>query len=323
MRDHRDDHDEHGHAHAGGDGHHHGIGSQHHAPASFDRAFIIGIGLNTAYVLAEAYWGFAAHSVALLADAGHNLGDVAGLFAAWLAAWLAQRRPSGQYTYGLRRASILAALGNALVLLVVTGAIAWEAVRRLIEPEPSGGFVILVVSVGGVLVNGGTALLFMSGRKYDLNIRAAFMHMAADALLTLGVAVAGAVIMVTGWLWVDPAVSLALSVVIVVGTWSLLRDSVNLSMDAVPPGIDPREVGRYLRSLPGVAEVHDLHIWGMSTTETALTAHLVRAEGAGEGDLLDRAAREMRARFNIGHTTLQVETPEMASRCELRPDHVV
>lgn len=328
ARDHAHDpgaeHDQdHPHGHGHGHAHHHGTGGHHPAPASFGRAFAIGVGLNTAYVLAEAFWGFTAHSVALLADAGHNLGDVAGLLGAWLAAWLTQRRPSGQYTYGLRRSSILAALANALILLVVTGAIAWEAIRRLITPEPSGGLVILLVSLGGVFVNGITAWLFMSGRKSDLNIRAAFMHMAADAVLTLGVAIAGAVIMVTGWLRVDPAVSLVLSVVIIVGTWSLLRDSVNLSMDGVPAGIDQQAVDRYLRSLPGVVEVHDLHIWGMSTTETALTAHLVRTDSDGDGDLLHRVVHEIRTRFNIGHTTLQFETPETANRCELRPDHVV
>ncbi|HET8996142.1 MAG TPA: cation diffusion facilitator family transporter [Acetobacteraceae bacterium] len=319
---HGHDHD-HGRGHDDGHGHHHGIGGHHHAPASFGRAFAVGVTLNLAYVLAEAFWGFSAHSVALLADAGHNLGDVAGLLGAWLAAWLAQRGPSEQYTYGLRRSSILAALANALILLVVTGAIAWEAIQRLITPEPTGGFVIMVVSLGGVLVNGITALMFMSGRKHDLNIKGAFMHMAADALLTLGVAVAGAVIMLTGWQRLDPAVSLILSVVIILGTWSLLRDSVSLSMDSVPPGIDQQEVGRYLRALPGITEVHDLHIWGMSTTETALTAHLVRADGNSDGDLLHRVTHEIRERFNIGHATLQFETQEMASRCELRPDHVV
>ncbi|PPQ28488.1 cation diffusion facilitator family transporter [Rhodopila globiformis] len=313
---------EHGH-HDHGHDHHHGIGGHHHAPASFGKAFAIGVVLNTIYVLAEAFWGIAAHSVALLADAGHNLGDVVGLLGAWLAAWLSHRAPSGQYTYGLRRSSILAALANAIILLVVTGGIAWEAIQRLITPEQAGGKTIVIVAIAGVFVNGITAWLFMAGRKGDLNIKAAFLHMASDTVLTLGVAAAGGIIMVTGWLWLDPAVSLVISIAIVIGTWSLLRDAVNLSMDAVPRGIDQAAVNGYLRALPGVTEVHDLHIWAMSTTETALTAHLVRIDADGDGDLLRRITCDMRARFGIGHATIQLETAEAARACELRPDHVV
>jgi len=320
-------HDHDGHDHHGGSGHNHGhshgIGGHSHAPADFGRAFAIGVGLNTAYVAAEAFWGFSVHSVALLADAGHNLGDVVGLLGAWLASRLSKRGPSAGYTYGLRRTSILAALANAIILLVATGAISWEAIRRMITPEPTGGLVIVAVGLAGVVVNGVTAWLFMSGRKVDLNIRAAFVHMAADASLTLGVAIAGGVIMVTGWERLDPAVSLVIAVVIVVGTWGLLRHSVNLSLDAVPPGIDQDEVERYLRGLPGVAEIHDLHIWGLSTTETALTVHLVRTEAGSDGELLHRIAREMRDRFEIGHATVQLETPQAARLCELRPDNVV
>lgn len=312
----------HGHG-DGGHGHAHGIGGHSHAPSDFGRAFAIGICLNTAYVVAEAFWGFSAHSVALLADAGHNLGDVFGLLGAWAAAWLGKRGPSEGYTYGFRRTSILAALANAILLLVATGAISWEAIRRLLQPEPAGGLVIVAVGLAGVVVNGVTAWLFMKGRKGDLNIRAAFVHMAADASLTLGVAIAGGIIMATGWLWLDPAVSLIISIVIVVGTWGLLRDSVNLSMDAVPPGIDQHGVEAYLRALPGVQEVHDLHVWGLSTTETALTAHLVRQDTAADGDLLHQITHELRDRFGIGHATVQLETPETAARCELRPDHVV
>lgn len=312
-------HDSHEHAASHGHGGHH----HHHAPAGFGRAFAIGTGLNLAYVVAEAVFGLAVHSMALLADAGHNLGDVAGLLGAWLAAWLSRRQPSAGYTYGLRRSSILAALANAVILLVVTGGIAWGAISRLISPEPTAGFVIMAVSLGGVLVNGVTAWLFMAGRRNDLNIRAAFMHMAADAMLTLGVAIAGGVIMVTGWVRVDPAVSLVLSGVIVAGTWSLLRDSVNLSLDAVPPGIDPAEVELYLRSLPAVLEVHDLHIWGMSTTETAMTAHLVRGDSAGDAAMLDRINADLSTRFGICHATVQLETPMAAERCELRPSEVV
>lgn len=311
--------DDHGHEHS----HHHGLGGHHDAPTGFGRAFAIGVSLNAAYVVAEAFSGFAVHSVALIADAGHNFGDVIGLLGAWLAGWLSKREPSSQYTYGLRRSSILAALSNAIILLVVTGGIAWEAIQRLITPEPTGGLIIMIVAIVGIFVNGITALMFMSGRKGDLNIKAAFMHMAADASLALGVAIAGAVIMFTGWLWLDPAVSLIISLVIVIGTWSLLRDSVNLSLDAVPSGIDQDAVGDYLRALPGVTEVHDLHIWAMSTTETAMTAHLVRMDAEADGGLLRRLTHDVRERFSIGHATIQFETVETAHLCELRPEHVV
>ncbi len=301
----------------------HDHAAEHTGSHAFGLPFAVGIALNAAYVLIEAAAGFAIHSVALLADAGHNLGDVIALSAAWLAAWLGTRTPTGQYTYGLRRASILAALANAIILLVVTGGIGWAAIERLITPEPTGGGTIIVVAVAGIVVNGVTALLFMSGRGQDLNIRAAFMHMAADASLAAGVAIAGAVILLTGWLRVDPAVSLGISVVIVVSTWGLLRESVNYSLDAVPPGINQKQVSLYLSSLPGVVEVHDLHIWGMSTTETALTAHLVRMDARDDDDLLHRITHEVRERFNICHATVQLETPEHAHACELRPDHVV
>ncbi len=210
-----------------------------------------------------------------------------------------------------------------MLLLVVTGGIAWEAVLRLVTPEHPGASVIMVVAAVGIVVNGVTALLFMSGRKGDLNVRGAFMHMAADALVSAGTVAAGAVILWTGWSWVDPVVSLAISVVIIAGTWSLLRDSVNLSLDAVPEGIDRDAVETYLRTLPGVAAIHDLHIWGLSTTDTALTVHLVQQDGAGGEAILPRIADEMRERFGIGHTTIQLETPEAAEACHLRPDHVV
>jgi len=303
--------------------HHHGSGGHQHAPASFGRAFAIGIVLNLAYVIGEVFYGIAAHSLALLADAGHNLGDVLSLAGAWLASILGRRRPGGRYTYGLRRSSILAALGNAIILLVVTGGIAWEAIRRLIEPEPAGGLVIMIVAAVGIAINGATALLFMSGRKDDLNIRGAFMHMASDALVAFGVVIAGAVILWTGWLRLDAAVSLVVSIVIVFGTWSLLRDSVHLSLDAVPPNVDQEKVSAFLHGLPGVAEVHDLHIWGMSTTETALTAHLVRPGSPIDDDLLHRACTALRQRFGIGHATIQVEDGSGAHPCSLRPDAAV
>lgn len=296
---------------------------EHAVPHAFGAAFAIGVALNAGYVAIEAIAGVAVHSVALLADAGHNLGDVIALGAAWLAAWLGTRSPTGQYTYGFRRASILAALANAFILLVVTGGIAWAAIERLITPEPAGGGTIIVVAIAGIVVNGVTAFLFMGGRGEDLNIRAAFTHMAADASLAAGVAIAGGIILLTGWLRVDPAASLVISAVIVVSTWDLLRASVKYSLDAVPPGINQEQVSRYLRSLPGIIEVHDLHVWGMSTTETALTAHLVRADASDDDDLLHRIGHEVRERFNICHATVQLETPEHAHACELRSDHVV
>ncbi len=289
------------HAHPAG--HHH-----HHAPPSgFGRAFAIGIALNLAYVGAETVWGVLAHSLSLLADAAHNFGDVLGLGSAWIASVLARRLPSGRFTYGLRRSSILSALANGVVLLIVTGGIGWEALRRLLEPGPVAGRVVMITAAAGILVNGFTALLFASGRKHDLNLRGAFLHMASDALMAAAVVAAGAVVWWTGWSWVDPAVSLLVALVIVAGTWSLLRQSLELAMDAVPPGIDQGAVAAFLRQLPGVTGLHDLHIWGMSTTETALTAHLVRPDPVIDDTLLQRASAGLRERYGIGHATLQIE----------------
>ena len=313
---HHDHHHDHHHGH-GHDGHH------HHAPASFGRAFGIGISLNLAYVGAEAFYGVLAHSMALLADAGHNLGDVLGLATAWAAALLGKRLPSSRFTYGLGRSSVMAALGNAVALLVITGGIASESVRRLMAPEVTGGVTIMAVAALGILVNGVTALLFMTGGKGDLNIRGAFLHMASDALVSAGVVVSGGIILVTGWYWLDPTVSLVVSAVIVAGTWSLLRDSLTLSLDAVPPGLERAAVQHYLETLPGVIEVHDLHIWGLSTTETALTAHLICDDANGKEALLPEICGEVREHFGIGHVTIQIETPEVAERCALRPDDVI
>ena len=305
---------DHGHAH-GGHGH-------SHAPVDFNRAFAIGMALNVAFVGIETFYGLAANSLALLADAGHNLSDVLGLAAAWTGALLSRRRPNRRYTYGLRGSTILAALANAVLLLGVTGGIAWEAIHRFSTPGDVGGLTIIVIAAIGIAVNGATALLFMSGRKNDLNIRGAFLHMASDALIAFGVVVAGAAILWTGWLWLDPAISLVISVVIVAGTWALLRDSVNLALDAVPTGIDRQAVEAYLACLPGVTAVHDLHIWGMSTTDTALTAHLVRPEGGPSDAFLREAAHELEERFGIAHATLQLEIDDEQA-CRLAPDEVV
>ncbi len=271
------------------------------------RAFAIGVALNLAYVVAEVVFGLLAGSLALLADAAHNFGDVLGLGMAWLASTLGRRAPSARYTYGLRGSSILASLANAGLLLLVTGGIAWEAVQRLAAPRPATGLTIMVVAAAGVAVNGFCALLFASGRKGDLNVRAAFTHLAADALVALGVVVAGGLIVLSGWAWIDPVASLAISAIIVVSSWSLMRESLDLALQAVPLGVDRSGVLDYLMALPGVSEVHDLHIWGMSTTETALTAHLVRPGAAVDDALLAQVCGELKSRFSIHHATLQVE----------------
>jgi cobalt-zinc-cadmium efflux system protein len=309
----RHDHGELSHGHGHGHGHHH-----HHAPADFGRAFAVGIALNGAYVIGEAAYGLFGNSLALLADAGHNAGDVVSLGLAWLAAWLSKQAPSSRYTYGLRSSSILAALANAVLLALVTGGIAWEAVLRLMHPQASAGVTMMAVAAVGIGVNAITALMFASGRADDLNVRSAFQHMASDALVALGVVVTGAAVYFTHWLWLDPAISLVIGGVIVWGTWSLLREALALALAGVPPGVDQGGVADYLAGLPGVVEVHDLHIWGMSTTETALTAHLVRPGAALDDGLLTEACSELKRRFSIHHSTLQIECGE--APCELA-DH--
>src|SRR5215470_9605138 len=250
-------------------------GTHSHAAPNYGRAFAIGIALNLAYVVGEAVAGVVSGSLALLADAGHNLGDVLGLSLAWGAALLSRRQPSGRFTYGLRSSSILAALANAIILLMVTGGIAWEALRRISDPMPVASGIVIWVAAAGILVNGVTALLFASGSQRDLNIKSAFLHMAADTLVTASVVAAGIAIAWTGWMWLDPAVSLVVSAVIVIGTWGLVKSAIGLALDAVPEGVDAAAVRAHLLEIPGVTGLHDLHIWGMSTTETALTCHLV------------------------------------------------
>jgi len=294
-----------------------------HAAPEIGHVFAIGIGLNIAYVAAEATVGVFAGSLALLADAGHNLGDVLGLALSWGAALLSRRSPSGRFTYGLRSSSILAALANAIILLVVTGGIAWEGLRRLSEPIAVEGGIVAWVAAVGIVVNGATALLFARGRERDLNIRSAFMHMMADALVTAGVVVAGIAIAVTGLLWLDPAVSLAVSAVIVYGTWDLLRQATRLALNAVPEGVDAAAVRSHLLGVPGVAALHDLHIWGMSTTETALTCHLVIPAGHPGDAALSRIAHDLEHRFGIHHATIQIELADSEEACALTPEHVV
>lgn len=301
----------------------HGGHGHSHAPADFGRVFAIGVFLNVAFVVVEAGFGYRAHSLALVADAGHNLSDVFGLLLAWGASVLARRAPTTKHTYGLRRSSILAALLNAVLLLVAIGGIAWEAIRRFSEPAPVVGTTVIYVALVGIAINTATALLFLSGRKDDLNIRGAFLHMAADAGVSLGVVLAGFAMLATGLTWIDPVVSLVIVAVICVGTWGLLRDSVNLALDAVPEGIEVEAVKSYLTALPNVSEVHDLHIWAMSTTETALTAHLVIPNGGGGDALLARACTELHDRFGIEHATLQIETGDEAHPCRLAPADIV
>ncbi|MFO0874194.1 MAG: cation diffusion facilitator family transporter [Phycisphaerales bacterium] len=279
---------------------------EHGAP-DHHRAFALGVGLNLAFVALEAGFGFRANSLALLADAGHNLTDVLGLVLAWVATYLARRPPTARRTYGLRRASILAALLNAVLLLVAVGGIAWEAIQRLMAPEPVLETTVMVVAAIGVVVNGATALLFMSGRKDDLNIRGAFLHMAADAGVSVAVVLAGLLIRITGWEWVDPAASLLVVAVISIATWGLFRESLNLALDSVPAGIDVAAVESYLTGLPGISAVHDLHVWGMSTTEVALTVHLIKPDGRLDDDLLAQVTDELYHRFRIVHVTIQLE----------------
>ncbi|WP_442755170.1 cation diffusion facilitator family transporter [Methylocystis sp. JAN1] len=292
-----------------------------HAPTSFGAAFAIATALNIGLVAAELAFGYQSNSIALVSDGVHNLSDVFGLLLAWGGSWLATRRPSATHTYGYRRASILAALGNAALLLVATGGLIVEAAQRLSSaPSVASGTVLWVASVA-IVINMGTASLFLRGRAYDLNIRGAFLHMAGDAAVSLGVVAAALLIGCTGWLWLDPAVGVAVAVLIIWNGWGLMREALNLALDAVPAGVDPAAVEDYLSSLPGVTDVHDLHIWGMSTTETALTAHLVRPSAEPDDKFLIEIAHELEARFAIGHATIQIERGD--SECRLAPAHIV
>ena len=307
------------HSHGHGHGHHH---HHHPAPDGNGRAFGIAIGLNTAFVAIEFVYGFIANSTALMADAGHNLSDVLGLGLAWGAALLTRSAPTRRFTYGMRGTTILAALANALLLMVACGAIAWEAVHRFAHPEPVAGTTVSIVALVGVLINGFSAWLFVAGSKDDINVRGAYQHMAADAVLSLGVVISGVVIIYTGWTWLDPAVSLVLVVVIVVGTWSLLKESVQMVLAGVPASVDATGVTAFLAAQPGVTEVHDVHIWAMSTTETALTAHVVMPGGYPGDAAIDGLVARLREEFSIHHATLQVEQgTTQHGACCLQEEH--
>jgi cobalt-zinc-cadmium efflux system protein len=288
------------------------------APINYSKAFAIGIALNVSYVAVEAVFGLFAHSLALVADAGHNLSDVLSLLLAWGASEFGQNKPSKRFTYGLRNSSILASLANAIILLIAIGAIAWEAFQRFSQPQEVPAVTVMVVAGFGVLINAATALLFMSGRHRDLNIKGAFLHMAADAGVSLGVVLAGLAIKLTGQYWIDPAMSLVIVAVIAIGTWGLLRESIRLALLAVPEGVELERVEHYLASLPDVTAVHDLHIWPMSTTQTALTAHLEMPNGSGGDEFLHNVCQHLHDEFQIEHSTIQIE--QSAEACSLAPD---
>lgn len=319
------DHCKHDHPHNHSQPHHehsHSLGGGH-APKTFGKAFAIGIFLNLGFVLAEAGYGYASNSLALMADAGHNFSDVVGLALAWFAIWLGTRKPSKLYTFGLGQTSILAAFFNALLLLVAVGGILWEAVVRFQHPQPVIGSAVIYVAAVGILINAGTAFMFMSGKNSDINIRGAYLHMAADALVSAGVVIAGFVIKSTGWLWLDPAVSVVISIVILFGTWNLLKESFNLSIAAVPTSIAQLKIKEFLENLKGVKSVHDFHVWAISTTENALTAHLVMPDGH-PGDLfLREASHELDHHFQIHHSTFQIELGNDQIACPYESDEVI
>lgn len=312
-------HDHASHSHAGHD--HAGHGHSH-APKDFGFAFILGACLNVAFVLVEGTFGFIGNSTALLADAGHNLSDVLGLVVAWVAYGLSRRAPDARFTYGLRSSSILAALFNALILLLAVGAIMWEAAQRLFHPQPVASTTMIVVALVGILINGATAWLFASGRKGDINIRGAFMHMIADAVVSAGVVIAGIAIWLTGLVWIDALVSIAIAIVILWGTWGLLRDSVRLSLAGVPAHIDMEKLRTHIEHLPGVTGLHDLHVWPISTTETALTCHVLMVGGHPGDAFLMQTASALKRDFQIAHSTIQVETNPQTT-CALAPAEVV
>jgi len=306
--------DEHSHEHRAG---------HSHAPKDFNRAFAVGVLLNSALVVGQVIFGLIAHSLALVADAGHNFADVLGLALAWWASRLATSKPTEKHTYGFRGFSILAAVANAVLLLVSMGAVGWEAIIRLENPPEVHGEIVIWIAAAGIIVNGLSAWLFFAGRKSDLNVRGAFLHLASDAGISLGVVVAGVAILLTGKLWIDPVASLLIVATILYSTWGLLKSSINLSLQAVPEHIDRNAVEAFLRGLPGISEVHDLHIWPMSTNETALTAHLVKSDGNIDDGMLSTVSKTLREKFRIEHSTIQLERGDRSHPCSLAPDDVV
>lgn len=291
--------------------HHH-----HQVQGSYNRAFLAGVLLNSAYIVVEVVYGFLADSLALLTDAGHNFSDVLALLLAWGAATLARRKPSLRRTYGFSRATIIASLFSGLMLMGAVGAIAWEAIDRFVEPATPVGMTIVVIAGIGVVINVVTALFFFRGKDSDLNIRGAFLHMAADAAVSLGVVISGLLIWRYGLNWIDPASSLVIAAVIFLSTWGLLRDSLNLAVDAVPPEVDPNAVRDYLLNLPGVVAVHDLHIWALSTTDNALTAHLVMDQRPADDSFLNQVSSDLDSRFSIHHPTIQIELDGQDADCQ-------
>ncbi|MCX5964425.1 MAG: cation diffusion facilitator family transporter [Cyanobacteria bacterium] len=313
MPQHHDHH--HSSAHTG----HSQAGHSHSVPDNYNAAFLVGLLLNGGFVLAEFGFGVQANSVSLMADAGHNLGDVLGLILAWSGTLLTRRKPSARYTYGWRKSSILAAFLNAIFLLITTGFIVWESFHRLMQAGEVNSPIVIAVALVGIGINAGTAAMFLSGRKGDLNIRAAFQHMVADAVISLGVVLAGIVILFTHWLWLDPVFSLVISTLIIFSTWELLKDSFRLAIDGVPSTVDERAVRGYLCERPGVTQVHDLHIWSMSTIEMALTVHLVMPYGHPSDHFLAEISRELKFHFGIQHSTIQIERGDADYPCSLDP----
>ena len=310
----------HDHAHQ-----HHSHHNHSHQPpgGASGRMFVAAMAFNLAFVAVEIGFGLYADSLSLLADAGHNFSDVIGLFAAWVAMLMARRQPTPRFTYGLRSSTILAALANAMILLIAVGGVSWEAIQRFATPQPVDGAIMTGVALVGVFVNISTALLLMRGRETDLNQRGAFLHMVSDAAVSLGVALGGLLVRETGWLWLDPAISLLIALLIFAGTWNLLRESLRLALQAVPDRIDPLAVRAFLAGLPPVTAVHDLHVWGMSTTENALTVHLMTPAGHPGDNFLHQVAQDLSQRFHIQHATIQIEVGDDACACPLASDSVV
>lgn len=298
--------------------HHH---PHHHEVANYNRAFAIGISLNVVFVIIEASYGILAGSMALLADAGHNLSDVVSLLLAWGASILAKKAATEKRTYGFRKATVMAALISSIMLLIALGGIAWESINRMLNPQPVQGMTVIVVASIGVVINTITALLFFKGQQHDLNIRGAFLHMAADAGVSLGVVIAGMFILFKGWLWIDPVVSLLIVAIILVGTWRLLKESLNYAMDAVPANVDIRKIQRHLLDLPQVDSLHDLHVWPLSTSETALTVHLVVNVNPLNNAFLSQLQQDLHDHFDIEHATIQLELADDAHFCLLGSNH--